>query len=96
MTHVRPRRVREPCARPSPAPHRSPSARPIDLLLTDMVMPKMNGAELAEKVRSQQPTARVLFMSGYTEGAAKARPNDPWLIKPFSPDELSQVIRKFV
>lgn len=70
------------------------AAQSIDLLLTDMVMPKMNGAELAARVRAKQPNARVLLMSGYAEGAARARPADPWLIKPFSPVELGRRVHE--
>ena len=43
--------------------------RPVDVLLTDMVMPGMGGRELAEQVLERAPTTPVVFMSGYTEDA---------------------------
>ena len=46
---------------------------PIHLLLTDMVMPAMSGAELAAVVRGIRPEARILFMSGYTDDAILRR-----------------------
>jgi PAS domain S-box-containing protein len=64
----------------------------IDLLLTDVVMPRMSGPELAQKLRALRPGVEVLFMSGYNDsrlvhrGVEEARAN--LLVKPFSPDEL--------
>lgn len=41
----------------------------IDLLLTDVIMPQMTGKEAADQIRVLQPSARVLYMSGYTQRA---------------------------
>ncbi|MGH2891926.1 MAG: PAS domain S-box protein [Solirubrobacteraceae bacterium] len=64
----------------------------IDLLLTDVVMPRLSGPELAQKLRALRPGLEVLFMSGYNDsrlvhrGVEEANVN--LLVKPFSPDEL--------
>lgn len=68
----------------------------IDLLLTDVVLPSMNGRELAAHVIRLRPRVRVLYMSGYTDDAvSNAELLDPgaaFLPKPFSPDTLVQRI----
>ena len=64
----------------------------IDLLLTDVVMPGLNGRQLARRFRAARPGVRVLFMSGYADdsiGAGGESPGDAdVLVKPFTPDEL--------
>ncbi|MGK4004597.1 ATP-binding protein [Sorangium sp. So ce1036] len=68
----------------------------MDLLLTDLVMPGMNGRELAERALALHPRARVLYMSGYAEDvlADAALDREPVLLqKPFTPDMLAQRVR---
>ena len=70
----------------------------LDLLLTDVVMPGINGCELAAMLRNRQPGLKVLFLSGYTEEDIVSRgiPNDgsAFLNKPFSPASLVTKIRQ--
>ena len=72
----------------------------IDLLLTDVVMPGMNGRELANKITGQRPEIRVLYMSGYTEnaighdGLLDAGIN--LLQKPFSLPTLKERVRELL
>lgn len=70
----------------------------VDLLLTDVVMPKMNGVELAEKITELYPKAKVLFMSGYTENAIVRHgilaDDVNFIHKPVTPTSLSQAVRK--
>jgi PAS domain S-box-containing protein len=69
----------------------------IDLLLTDVVMPGMNGRELAEVLKRERPDMRILYASGYTDDAAllrDIRTDDlPFIQKPFTTTELVQRVR---
>ncbi|MBM4776132.1 MAG: AAA family ATPase [Archangiaceae bacterium] len=70
---------------------------PIDLLITDTVMPRMGGPELARRLRGLSPRLKLLFLSGY----AAQSPGDQatfdlglFLQKPFTPDALARVTRQ--
>ena len=71
---------------------------PIHLLLTDMVMPVKSGGQLATQLRRARPEIRVLFMSGYPDGAV-VRPPEPgqgvtYLRKPFGRDSLARAVHE--
>jgi two-component system cell cycle sensor histidine kinase/response regulator CckA len=69
----------------------------IDLIISDIVMPQMNGQELVERLIPLQPQMKVLFISGYSENVFSDRsPLDPgmsYVQKPFTPMELLGKIR---
>ncbi len=72
-------------------------AGPIDLLVTDLVMPGLGGAELAQRVQALRPRVPVLFISGYAEHAlargGRLGPGQDLLAKPFRLDELLRRVR---
>jgi CheY-like chemotaxis protein len=73
---------------------------PIDLLLTDVVMPNLGGRELAARLREHNPGTRVLFITGYAEAAleedAAREPGIGFLQKPFTPTMLAERVRKLL
>jgi two-component system CheB/CheR fusion protein len=70
---------------------------PIHLLLTDVVMPRVGGRELAERATALRPEMKILFMSGYTEDALLhdivETERRPFLHKPFTLEELARSVR---
>jgi CheY-like chemotaxis protein len=72
----------------------------INLVLTDVSMPKMSGRELAEQLVKFDPGLKVLYMSAYTEDAAINSgihtPGTAFIEKPFSPDDLARKVRQIL
>lgn len=71
---------------------------PLDLLLTDVVMPGMNGRELAGRLRVFRPGIKVLFMSAYSAETVenygiRLAPGEPFLVKPFAVADLAGKVR---
>ena len=90
------------CSRPSTARRRSSSpaqhGAEIQLVLTDVVMPKMGGRELVEQLRKVRPAIRVLYMSGYTAASIDEQdvvePGTSFLRKPFALAEMLGKVRE--
>ena len=72
----------------------------IPLLVTDLVMPGMNGRALAERLRLSLPEMKVLYISGYTEDVLDWQdllgPVTAFLQKPFPPSVLAQRVRELL
>lgn len=75
-------------------------AESIQLVLSDVVMPKMSGPELKVKLAELYPEIKVLFMSGYTDGSISESgildSSAAFIEKPFSPDSLARKVRDFL
>ncbi len=73
-------------------------AGPIDLVVTDVVMPQMGGRELANEIKRVRPNVKILFVSGYNEeisGYGSAPEADiEFMPKPYLPDSLSERVRQ--
>jgi PAS domain S-box-containing protein len=68
---------------------------PVQLVLTDLVMPELGGRELVQRLRARWPTLRALFMSGYDRDvSAGAGLHDPLLHKPFATELLLRRVRE--
>ncbi|MBZ5553239.1 MAG: response regulator [Acidobacteriia bacterium] len=70
----------------------------IGLVITDLVMPKMSGHELAQHISSLRPEVKILFVSGYTPEAIARKgildPETMFLQKPFTPKSLARKVRE--
>ena len=72
----------------------------IDLTVTDVVMPEMNGHDLAKRLLGRKPGMKVLYVSGYTDSAVVRNgllePGSAFLEKPFSPDLLARKVHELL
>jgi DNA-binding NtrC family response regulator len=73
---------------------------PIHMILSDVIMPEMNGPELVKLLQSRRPDLKVLFMSGYTDDVISHHSilnhSTPFLEKPFTPDVLVHRVREIL
>jgi PAS domain S-box-containing protein len=71
-----------------------------DLLISDVIMPGMNGPDLAGKLRALRPGLRVLYVSGYTDSAIsrddELGPGTTFLHKPFTTEQLAEKVRELL
>lgn len=74
------------------------SDQPVTLLLTDVVMPEMNGKQLADLVLAKRPSLHVLFVTGYSRNAVLNNgvldPGTNFLAKPYGLDQLAEKVRE--
>jgi CheY-like chemotaxis protein len=67
---------------------------PIHVVLTDIVMPDINGPELVQRLTGPHPEMRPVYMSGYTRGAIEVDDTVVLVQKPFAPKELARKVRE--
>ena len=72
----------------------------IDLIISDVIMPNVGGADLATRLRERLPNVRILFVSGYTENSISHEgtllPDFEFLAKPFTPGQLGLKVRQLL
>ncbi len=68
----------------------------LDMLVTDLMMPKMNGDELARRLRTQKPELKVLYLTGFSDVLFKEKTSlwqdEAYLDKPFTPKGLLEAV----
>ena len=76
------------------------NASKLDLVVTDIVMPRMNGRELGQQCRRERPEMGILYMSGYLDSQLDTEEdlagNAAFIAKPFRPAELLQKIEELI
>jgi two-component system cell cycle sensor histidine kinase/response regulator CckA len=75
---------------------RERNGRPIDLVLTDMVMPEMGGKLMADWLRVTNPEIKLLFTSGYSDCGLDDQLGLEFLPKPYTPSSLVRKVRKVI
>ena len=72
--------------------------QPYSVVITDVKMPRMSGATLAERVRHRHPDVKIIFVSGFTEesifGQVPLDPNITFVQKPYTPRSILRVLRE--
>ncbi|MDX8412017.1 MAG: PAS domain S-box protein [Mariprofundaceae bacterium] len=71
----------------------------IDLLILDVVMPKLGGIDVARMIRQIEPRIPIVYVTGYSKGGTTGVKNEPYsnvLIKPFHVEQLSRTVRKLL
>ncbi len=70
------------------------------MLLTDVVMPRMSGGQLADRVKKIHPNLPVLFMSGYPSKLVmpdgSVDPSTPLISKPFTAAQLTEIVQRIL
>jgi CheY-like chemotaxis protein len=66
---------------------------PIDILVTDLIMPGLSGTELVEKIQASRPDLKILFITGNAESLPVDNPAMRLLAKPFSPSQLLDALQ---
>jgi signal transduction histidine kinase/ActR/RegA family two-component response regulator len=72
------------------------ATRALDLVITDYLMPGMNGAELAERIKKIKPALPILVVTGYAESLSQEKRGLPFLAKPYNRHDLAGAIARLV